>query len=58
MGLFQLGKKKEYLGELFLWFSPAAAAAARLKENRVLFFLFLQSFGYRQKRESLLLWSR
>jgi hypothetical protein len=27
MGLFQLGKK-EYLGKLFLWFSPAAAAAA------------------------------
>jgi hypothetical protein len=32
MGLFQLGKK-EYLGELFLWFSPAAAATLLAKRK-------------------------
>ncbi len=41
-GSISIGKKereeKEYLGELFLWFSPAAALG--LKENKVLFFFF------------------
>ncbi len=57
MGLFQLGKKGIPGQTIFMVF-PCCCCCCWLKENRVLFFLFLQSFGYRQKRVSLLIWSR